>query len=165
MSVSLLEVIEAGGYDLTTKEDAIWLTIQEPVEKSGTGVFIRKNGKNVELTADEVKAQWPNSDVTIQNYETNEVYSGNITHNLTTMADKAGLYYPLWLPEEKQLYVAKDLILPLTRGLKKLRDNPAGFKKYNPDNGWGNYYGLVRLVEDYLTACKEYPTAEIGVSR
>lgn len=25
MSVSLLEVIEAGGYDLTTKEDANWL--------------------------------------------------------------------------------------------------------------------------------------------
>ena len=25
MSVSLLDVIEAGGYDLTTKEDAIWL--------------------------------------------------------------------------------------------------------------------------------------------
>ncbi len=25
MSVSLLEVIEAGGYDLGTKEDAIWL--------------------------------------------------------------------------------------------------------------------------------------------
>lgn len=25
MSVSLLEVIEAGGYDLTTKEDALWL--------------------------------------------------------------------------------------------------------------------------------------------
>lgn len=25
MSVSLLEVIEAGGYDLTTYDDAIWL--------------------------------------------------------------------------------------------------------------------------------------------
>jgi hypothetical protein len=25
MSVSLLEVIEAGGYNLNTKEDAIWL--------------------------------------------------------------------------------------------------------------------------------------------
>lgn len=25
MSVSLLDVIEAGGYDLTTKEDANWL--------------------------------------------------------------------------------------------------------------------------------------------
>lgn len=25
MSVSLLEVIEHGGYDLSTKEDAIWL--------------------------------------------------------------------------------------------------------------------------------------------
>lgn len=29
MSVSLLEVIEAGGYDLSTKEDAIWLLSKE----------------------------------------------------------------------------------------------------------------------------------------
>ena len=29
MSVSLLEVIEAGGYDLTLKEDCIWLLSKE----------------------------------------------------------------------------------------------------------------------------------------
>lgn len=29
MSVSLLEVIEAGGYDLSTKEDAEWLVCQQ----------------------------------------------------------------------------------------------------------------------------------------
>jgi hypothetical protein len=29
MSVSLLEVIEAGGYNLTTKEDAQWLLCQQ----------------------------------------------------------------------------------------------------------------------------------------
>lgn len=28
MSVSLLEVIEAGGYDLSTEEDARWLLLQ-----------------------------------------------------------------------------------------------------------------------------------------
>ena len=28
MSVSLLEVIEAGGYDLSSREDAIWLLSQ-----------------------------------------------------------------------------------------------------------------------------------------
>lgn len=39
MSVSLLEVIEHGGYDLTTKEDSIWLLskqseFEELVEKA-----------------------------------------------------------------------------------------------------------------------------------
>lgn len=29
MSVSILEVIEAGGYNLTTREDALWLTCQQ----------------------------------------------------------------------------------------------------------------------------------------
>ena len=29
MSVSLLEVIEAGGYDLTTYDDALWLLRQQ----------------------------------------------------------------------------------------------------------------------------------------
>jgi hypothetical protein len=39
MSVSLLEVIEAGGYDITTKQDAIWLLskqneFEELIEKA-----------------------------------------------------------------------------------------------------------------------------------
>ena len=39
MSVTLLEVIEAGGYDITTKEDAIWLLskqneFEELIEKA-----------------------------------------------------------------------------------------------------------------------------------
>ena len=39
MSVSLLEVIEHGGYDLSTKEDAIWLLskrseFEELIEKA-----------------------------------------------------------------------------------------------------------------------------------
>lgn len=46
MSVSLLEVIEAGGYDLTTKEDAIWLL-------SKRNEFEELVGKAEELVGDE----------------------------------------------------------------------------------------------------------------
>ena len=143
----------------------VYLTAKIPVKRSGTGVFVRENGKNRELTFEEVKQKWPDSDVSIQNYETNEVYTANITHNLGTMADKAGLYYPLWRPEEKGYHVAKDLIIPLTRGLKKLKSKPVEFDTFKPDNGWGSYDGLVTFVEEYLAACHEWPEAEIGVSR
>lgn len=93
------------------------------------------------------------------------VYGANITHNLTEMADKAKIYKALWRPEEINITRAKQLIRPLEAGLKKLKGNPAKFEKMNPDNGWGSYDGLVRFVEDYLKACKEYPGATIEISR
>lgn len=94
-----------------------------------------------------------------------DVFDANITHNLTEMAKKSGVYYSLWRPEEKKYKYAKDLIKILEKGLKKLLKNPLEFKKYNPDNGWGTYEGLVELVKNYLENCKKYPNAEITVSR
>lgn len=38
-------------------------------------------------------------------------------------------------------------------------------KKFNPENGWGDYDGLVRFVWEYLDACIEYPDADVEVSR
>jgi hypothetical protein len=89
----------------------------------------------------------------------------NMTHNLGHMADKAGVYYALWRPEEKGWKYAKDIIKVLERGLKKLKDKPEYFKKLNPDNGWGDYEGLVSFVEECLASCKSHPSAIIEVSR
>ena len=143
----------------------VHLIAKAPVKKSGTGVFVRDGGKNRELTVEEVAARWPNAEVAEQDYEIDEVYSDNITHNLGKMADKAGVYYALWRPDEKGWTHAKQLISPLEAGLEALKAKPDEFKKLSPDNGWGNYEGLVEFVENYLTACKEYPDAEIEVSR
>ena len=143
----------------------VWLTEKEPVAKSGTGVFVREGGQIVELTLEQIKEKFPEAEVSPQEYESNDVFEYNITHNLSSMADKAGIYYALWRPEERHYYKGKDLIVPLTRGLKKLKDTPGVFIAMNPDNGWGSYEGLVTFVELYLNACKEYPNAEIGVSR
>lgn len=141
------------------------LIAKKPVKRSGTGVWIRDNGKIRELTLEEVKDRWPDNDVVVQDFETDRVYEGNITHNLGTMADKAGIYYALWRPDEKGWTHAKQLISSLEVGLEALLVEPEKFKKLNPDNGWGDYNGLVSFVGGYLEACKRYPDAEIEVSR
>lgn len=93
------------------------------------------------------------------------VFDYNITHNLTAMADAAGIYCELWRPDEIGITTAGQLIEPLAAGLARLEAEPAKFREHNPDNGWGDYEGLVRFVREYLQACREYPEAVIGVSR
>lgn len=93
------------------------------------------------------------------------VFDQNITHNLTKMASEAGIYYPLWRPEEVNLYKAEDLIPFLKAGLYLLRSQPEHFKKFDAENGWGLYIHFVPWVESYLNACIEHPDAVIRVSR
>ena len=52
------------------------------------------------------------------------VFDRNITHNLGKMADKAGIYYALWRPEEKGRTKASELVPVLEKGLKRLRSKP-----------------------------------------
>lgn len=96
---------------------------------------------------------------------TNVVFECNITHNLNTMADACGVYKCLWRPDEQGYKVAGDIIADLENGLKKLKDNPEHYKKYNPSNGWGDYDWLVDAVESTLEACKKFPHAVIKISR
>lgn len=93
------------------------------------------------------------------------VYHAYITHNLTAMADKAGLYEMLWRPDEVGISKAADLIEPLGEGLARLEANPDGYRELNPKNGWGSYEGLVRFTRDYLDACKQYPDADVYACR
>lgn len=104
-------------------------------------------------------------DVTLLGEDSEELYWANITHNLGSMADAAGIYYALWRPEEKGYKIARDIIEPLTKGLEHLKRQPEEFKKYNADNGWGLYKNFVPFVEKYLEACNDYPNATISVSR
>ena len=125
-------------------------------------------------------------DIDLEGVKTEVVrfYEGNITHNLTKMADEAGLYEALWRPyklksnytifENKDLeyqfekdnpVFAKEIIEKLVLGLLKLKSEPEYFKKFNPENGWGTYEGLVTFVENYLKACGENPEAIIKISR
>lgn len=94
-----------------------------------------------------------------------EIYENNITHNLNEMAEEAGIYDHLWRPDEIGITTASQLIEPLTKGLELLRSDRDRFEKFNPENGWGNYDGLVEFVENYLIACIKNPDAKISASR
>jgi len=143
----------------------VYLVSSKPVVKTGTGVYIRENGNTKELTIDEVKERYPGNNVEEIEYETDQIYSANITHNLNTMADKAGIYEYLWRPDEIGITKAKELIEPLREGLHKLKSEPEKYKAFNPSNGWGSYEGLVNFVSNYLDACYKNPESDVSVSR
>ncbi len=136
-----------------------------PAEGDGK-IFIRENGQNREVTRAEWDARFPDREpVVMVPAKSNEVFSANITHNLGDMADAAGLYMPLWCPEEIGISKAHELIVFLREGLEALQSAPDKFRQHNPPNGWGNYEGLVAFVEDYLHACEKHPDADVSASR
>ena len=102
-------------------------------------------------------------------------YNLNITHNLTEMASKCGLYDPIWRPyriygvadedEDTIKPKAEDLISPIETGLRILKADPERFKDYNPENSWGSYESLVWFVEKYLNILKAHPDAYVEVCR
>ncbi len=143
--------------------------LKSPVKsESGSGIFYRENGQIREMTHAEWNEKFPNREplVVIDDDEIGfACYSTNITHNLGRMADVAGIYQIIWRPDENEITYADQLVTPLTEGLERLKQNPEEFKKYNPDNGWGNYDGFVKFVEEYLAACIKYPSATINVFR
>ena len=93
------------------------------------------------------------------------VYTANITHNLRRMADAAGIYQPLWRPEEIGATRAKHLLERLRAGFVWLKANKAEARKHDSPNGWGLYDHFVPFVENYLAACEANPEAEVSVSR
>lgn len=99
-------------------------------------------------------------------YEEEEtLYESNITHNLNTMAKEASIYEDLWRPEEIGITTARQLIEPLKKGLKKLKEDPEHYKKFDAENGWGRYVDFVSFVEEYLDACIKFPNALVTASR
>jgi hypothetical protein len=143
----------------------VYLTMNEEMVMP-SGVFIRENGATKKITEQEWRERYPDHEPTkVVSQMSNDVYRGNITHNLNKMAKEAGIYRELWRPDEIGINKARELIAPLTDGLFLLKNEPSRFMKLNPDNGWGNYEDLVEFVEDYLSACVLYPEAEVSVSR
>ena len=132
------------------------------------------------------KQRWISYDAGKTLIEENEtIYDCNITHNLGQMADKAGIYEALWRPhrlkngynipeddndaeykfESENETRAKEIIPYLKKVLKKLKNRPEYYEKFNSSNGWGMYKNFVPFVENYLNACMEYPDAIVEVDR
>ena len=146
----------------------VYLRTETPQTKKSSGIFIRENGSTVELTIEEWNDRYPDRQAMIvaeEEHESNEVYSANITHNLGRIAVECGVYEACWQPEENGITHASQLIEPLTEAIAKLKGNPDYYKQFNPKNGWGDYDGFVKFLEQYLKACKESPEAMVSVSR
>lgn len=136
------------------------------IAKRSTGIYVRDNGKNRELTLEEALERYPDANVKEHVEITNELWHGNITHNLNKMAMAVNLdgrgkeyfYEMLWHPEDLEIDPRGNcrlMLLELEEGLAILKEQPDKFKAYNPENGWGNYEGLVNFVEDYANALED----------
>jgi hypothetical protein len=147
----------------------VYLKAAKPFERpASSGIFIREGGQTKEISREEWDRRNPGQEpVSFLNpeEETDVLYRANITHNLNTMAQAAGVYRELWRPDEIGFIKASDLIKPLSRGLMLLCEDPDTFKAFNPSNGWGDYNLFIRFVSGYLAACIEHPEATIEVSR
>ncbi len=93
------------------------------------------------------------------------VFSWNITHNLNVMAKEAGIYNEVWRPEEHEIYFAEQMIEPLQRGLKAIKDSPKKFRDLEPSNGWGDLTGFIKFLAEYLNECKRNPLAIVDAWR
>ena len=116
----------------------------------------------------------PGNDWETVNFD-DELHSQNITHNLTEMAEKAGIYKAIWRPyklqgldddqEELCSLKAKHIVHILQLGYEKMVNDPEYYEKFNSPNGWGTYKNFVPWVKRYIDACREYPYAFIEVDR
>lgn len=137
-----------------------------PTAEGQPVIYVREDGRTRGITRAEWDERFPGREpITVPAPEPREVFSANITHNLNTMADAAGIYQHLWRPDEIGITTAAELIEPLRVGLAKLEAGPARFRRHNPSNGWGTYEGLVEFVREYLAACEQYPAAKVRVWR
>lgn len=90
------------------------------------------------------------------------VFEANITHNLSKMADRVGVYGVCWRPEENGVETAADMIPVLAQGLDALKDfSRETLQELEPGNGWGTYDDLVDFVAAYLVACRTWPHATV----
>lgn len=130
-------------------------------------IYVRRDGRTEEVTRAEWDQMYPDRApiAVVAPAYGGDVYWRNITHNLGRMADAAGLYAPMWRPDEHGWTHARDLIEPLRDGLAALQADPDRFKAFNPENGWGDYDGLLDFATSYLAACMKWPDAEVRVSR
>lgn len=82
------------------------------------------------------------------------VFSGNVTHNLTEMAREAGIYEALWRSTGKN---ASEIVDVLEKGLIELALNPTKYKQFDSPNGWGSWENFLPFVAEVYENCKKYP--------
>ena len=146
----------------------VYLRAEKPFKRpESSGIFIRENGRQKEITRAEWDRRNPGVEPTVakRSPETDVLYTSNITHNLVLMAQEAGIYAPVWHPEDNGINSAADLKVPLTQAIERLNADPDKYKEFNPENGYGSFEALREFLEEYLAACYKYPEAKVEVWR
>lgn len=141
----------------------VYLKLDKPVVKQSTGIFVRRNGSNHELTLDEARELYPNYEIELRENVSEYCYTANITHNVSEIASKAGLKDVLWYPESVNITTASQLIEPLTTGLNYLLTHKSELEQFSPVCGWGTYDDLCDFVYHYLKACQANPDASVRI--
>lgn len=138
----------------------LYIISPEPVKNVTTGVFYRKDGKTLECkTLDQVKYAFPDMDVSnvnVYEYETDEFWHGNLTHNLAEMArqvklDGYTLYDMMWQPDKHGIinvtYEYVDRVNRMVDILGELDETV--IKNTTPENGWGTYDQLLCVASEF----------------
>lgn len=140
----------------------------EQKETAGSGIFVRENGSNREISRAEWDEKFPGTEPVLAqsgDEDEAEVWTANITHNLGKMAKEAGLYECLWYPATVNIQYANQLVLPIRAGLERLQAMPEFFRQWDNPNDWGTLDQFIDFLRDYLRACQQYPNARVRVSR
>ena len=84
----------------------------------------------------------------------------NYTHNCNQMVREAGL------PEWPRVggWKARKLERRLNKVLFRLAANPQKYRVMEPENGWGDYVGLMRVLEDVWKQCRTFPSTRVWMS-
>ncbi|MHB1310599.1 MAG: hypothetical protein ACYC3L_01190 [Gemmatimonadaceae bacterium] len=85
----------------------------------------------------------------------------NITHNVSPMWRKAGVYEALYKSDETS---AGQWLDALRAGLRDMEAHAETYRALNPSNGWGDYDGALRFLRAWEAVCAEHPKALVNVS-
>lgn len=102
----------------------------------------------------------------------------NLTYNLNRMLFAAGWHWgddpqppqtsfpnsTVWPSAILQGMRAGDVHEKLAGVVVALRNDPQGFREFNPPNGWGSYEDCLEQMQSFLAAVERWPDARIGVS-
>lgn len=91
-----------------------------------------------------------------------ELFSTNITHNLTGMWRAAGFYDELYNSEGK---TCAEVVEAIQNGYQDMRDHPEKYRQYSAKNGWGTYEQALPWLEKLIREFERYPKGRIHISK
>jgi len=59
---------------------------------------------------------------------------------------------------------AKDCLPLLENSILKMKNNPKHYENMNPENGWGDYKGALKVLERLYNACVENQDSKVIIS-